>query len=73
VGSELGSKTKGKTMVKGIYIGKNSMVEICAEVVYFLSSHTEESESCTFSVVEVEMVSKSGGVRLLRRVLVPHN
>jgi hypothetical protein len=44
-------------MVKGIYADENSTAEICMEVAYFLGSHTEESESHTSGVVEVETVN----------------
>jgi hypothetical protein len=58
VGSKMGSKTKGETVVKGI----------CVEVTYFLSSRAEESESRTFGVVEVEtvnMMQEDNGVEIM--------
>lgn len=55
--NETGSETKGESMVKGIYAGENSTVEICAEVAYFLGSRAEESESRTSGAVEVETVN----------------
>jgi hypothetical protein len=44
-------------LVKGICVGENSTVGICAEVTYFLNSRAEESESRTFGVVEVGTVN----------------
>ena len=56
-GNNLGSKTKGKSMVKGIYADGNSMTKIYMEVAYFLGSHVEESDSRTSGVVSVVMVN----------------
>ena len=56
-GNNLGSETKGESMVKGIYADGNSMTEIYTEVAYFLGSHVEESDSCTSGVVGVVMVN----------------
>ena len=43
-------------MMKGVYAEENSMAETCTEVACILSGLTEESESCTSSIVEVETV-----------------
>ena len=53
----LGSKTKGESMVKGIYANGNSITEIYMEVAYFLGSHVEESDSRTFGIVGVVMMN----------------
>jgi hypothetical protein len=52
-------QTKCGSTVKGIYAltNENSTVEIYTKVAYFLSSHTEESESCTSGVVDVGTVN----------------
>ena len=56
-GDNLGSETKGESMVKGIYADGNSTTEIYTEVAYFLGSHVEESDSRTSGVVGVVMVN----------------
>ena len=56
-GDNLGSETKGESMVKGIYTDGNSTTEIYTEVAYFLSSYVEKSDSHTSGVVGVVMVN----------------